>query len=67
MPNPCPALDKSDGPKKDFTARPVYCLVSGVTYTAVFDTSEGEIRFTLDRTGMPETTNNFVALARYGY
>jgi cyclophilin family peptidyl-prolyl cis-trans isomerase len=67
VPNPCPALDKSDGPKTLFTARPVYCLVSGVAYTAVFDTSEGEIRFTLDRARMPETTNNFVALARYGY
>lgn len=67
VPNPCPALDKSDGPQYDFTARPIYCLESGVAYTAVFDTSEGEIRFTLDRARMPETTNNFVALARYGY
>ena len=67
VPNPCPALDKSDGPQYDFTARPIYCLASGVAYTAVFDTSEGEIRFTLDRARMPETTNNFVALARYGY
>ena len=67
VPNPCPALDKSDGPQYDFTARPIYCLTSGVAYTAVFDTSEGEIRFTLDRARMPETTNNFVALARYGY
>ena len=67
VPTGCPATDKSDAPRYSFAARPVYCLVSGATYTAVFNTSEGEIRFTLDRAEMPETTNNFVALTRYGY
>ncbi len=67
VPTDCPAHDKSDAPRYRFDARPIFCLSSGITYTAVFDTSEGEIRFTLDRIGMPETTNNFVALARYGY
>lgn len=66
-PTGCPAPDKSDAPRYAFDNRPTYCLTSGTSYTAVFDTSEGEIRFALDTDRMPETTNNFVALARYGY
>jgi cyclophilin family peptidyl-prolyl cis-trans isomerase len=42
-------------------------LTDGATYVAVFDTSMGEMRFTLDTDSTPLTTNNFVALARYGY
>lgn len=67
VPTACPALDKSDGPRYQFANRPTYCLTSGTSYTAVFDTSEGEVRFALDTALMPETTNNFVVLARYGY
>ncbi len=67
VPTDCPAPDKSDAPRYRFDNRPIYCLTSGTVYTAVFDTSEGEIRFALDTARMPETTNNFVALARYGY
>ena len=37
------------------------------SYTAVFDTTEGEIRVVLDRERTPETVNNFVVLTRYGY
>ena len=63
----CPAVDKSDGPRLSFSGRPTWCLDHGVTYTAVFDTTEGEIRVVLDRERTPETVNNFVLLARYGY
>lgn len=43
------------------------CLDPGATYTAVFDTTEGEIRVDLDTTNTPGTVNNFVNLARNGY
>ena len=66
-PTGCPAADKSDAPRLAFDNRPVWCLTSGTSYAAVFATSEGEIRFDLDTDRMPETTNNFVVLARYGY
>jgi len=63
----CPAVDKSDGPRLSFSSRPTWCLDDGATYTAVFDTTEGEIRVVLDRERTPEMVNNFVVLTRYGY
>ena len=66
-PDDCPATDKSDAPRLTFDSRPTWCLRSGATYTAVFDTTEGEIRVALDRGRTPETVNNFVVLTRYGY
>ena len=63
----CPSVDKSDGPRISFSNRPIWCLTSGVSYTAVFETSEGDIHVALDTKNTPETTNNFVVLARYGY
>ena len=63
----CPAVDKSDEPRLSFSSRPTWCLDDGATYTAVFDTTEGEIRVVLDRERTPETVNNFVVLTRYGY
>ncbi|HCV36743.1 MAG: peptidylprolyl isomerase [Acidimicrobiales bacterium] len=67
VPTDCPALDKSDGPRLSFSSRPAWCLEDGATYTAVFDTTEGEIRVVLDSKRTPETVNNFVVLANYGY
>jgi len=66
-PDPCPAADKSDGPRLTFPHRPTWCLANGVEYTAVFDTTEGEIRVALDRHSTPETVNDFVVLTRFGY
>ncbi len=43
------------------------CLAPGATYTAVFDTSQGEIRVDLDTENTPGTVNNFVNLSRNGY
>ena len=67
VPDDCPADDKSDAPRLAFTSRPTWCLAPGATYTAVFDTTEGEIRVALDKARTPETVNNFVVLTRYGY
>ena len=43
------------------------CLDPDATYTAVFDTTEGEITVDLDTANTPGTVNNFVSLARNGY
>ena len=43
------------------------CVDPGVGYVAVFDTSEGVMRFDLDVGGVLGTVNNFVTLARWGY
>ena len=43
------------------------CLDPDATYTAVFDTNQGEIRVDLDTATTPGTVNNFVNLARNGY
>ena len=43
------------------------CLDPDATYTAVFDTNQGEIRVDLNTADTPGTVNNFVNLARNGY
>lgn len=63
----CPAPDGSSGPVLKFDGPPPLCIDPARSYTAVFDTSEGEIRFDLDAAGTPGTVNNFVTLARWGY
>ena len=62
----CPPADGAertidfDGPFAD-------CLEEGVDYQARFTTTEGEVLVDLLEDEMPNTVNNFVALARYGY
>ena len=43
------------------------CIDTTTSHVAVFDTSEGEIRVTLNTAETPITVNNFVTLARWGY
>ncbi len=63
----CPEPDGSSGRVIDFDAPQPMCIDPESSYTAVFDTSEGEIRFDLTAAATPETVNNFVTLARWGY
>lgn len=63
----CPAPDKSSPRTIIFDAPQPFCLNPGIAYKAVFDTSEGEIVFDLDTDNTPNTVNNFVTLARWGY
>ncbi|MEZ5246679.1 MAG: peptidylprolyl isomerase [Acidimicrobiales bacterium] len=63
----CPPADGSAERTIDFDALPPTCIDVTKTYTAVFDTSEGEITVALDVATTPSTVNNFVYLARYGY
>ncbi len=63
----CPVPDGSDGPKLDFDGLQPMCIDPAARYVAVFATSEGEMRFELTAATTPETVNNFVTLARWGY
>lgn len=63
----CPAPDRSAEPVLSFDGPPALCIDPGRSYAAVFDTSEGVIRFDLDAAATPGTVNNFVTLARWGY
>ncbi len=63
----CPEPNGASGPVLDFEGPPPLCIDPSRHYAAVFDTSEGEIRFDLTTTSTPGTVNNFVTLARWGY
>ena len=43
------------------------CLEPGSAYTAVMDTTLGEVRIALDTQNTPGTSNNFISLSRAGY
>ena len=63
----CPAADKSSPRTLDFGGPQPMCINPVHNYQAVFDTSEGEILIDLDTENTPNTVNNFVTLARWGY
>ncbi|MCY3643004.1 MAG: peptidylprolyl isomerase [Acidimicrobiaceae bacterium] len=63
----CPAVDGSSPRTIDFDGRQPMCIDAAAGYVAVFDTSEGEMRFVLTASETPLTVNNFVMLARWGY
>lgn len=66
-PTECPPAAGVDEPVTGFSEPPPDCLDPGKGYTAIFDTTEGEIRVDLDTERTPDTVNNFVVLSRYGY
>ena len=63
----CPPPDGSGPRYFDFDGPQPMCIDPGARYVAVFDTSEGEMRFELTAADTPGTVNNFVTLARWGY
>ena len=63
----CPAPDGTSAPVLNFDGPPPLCIDPARSYAAVFDTSEGAIRFNLDTARTPGTVNNFVTLTRWGY
>jgi cyclophilin family peptidyl-prolyl cis-trans isomerase len=63
----CPPKNGSAPLTTTFETPPPMCIDPAKTYTAVFDTTEGEIRVDLDTENTPNTVNNFVVLARYHY
>ena len=63
----CPPPDGSGPRYFDFDGPQPMCIDPDARYVAVFDTSEGEMRFELTAADTPGTVNNFVTLARWGY
>lgn len=63
----CPPVDGVDDPQIDFDSGFAQCIDPAKTYTATVTTTEGTVAIELDTERTPVTTNNFVALARYGY
>ncbi len=66
-PTECPAADGSSERQIDFEGPFMSCLEDGVDYQARVVTTEGEVIVDLLEEEMPNTVNNFVGLARYGY
>ncbi len=63
----CPPADGSGPTVLDFDGPQPMCLDATKQYTAVFDTTAGEMRVALDMVNTPNTANNFAVLARYHY
>ncbi len=63
----CPPADGSGPQVLDFDGPQPMCLDASKQYTAVFDTTAGEMRIALDMANTPITANNFAVLARYHY
>ncbi len=62
---PCPA---ASAPRvSHFAQAPPMCIDPSKTYTATFNTTEGNIVVALDTKNTPQTVNNFVVLSRYHY
>ncbi len=64
---PCPPAEGVDEPQIDFETGFERCIDPAKEYAAVIETTEGTVTVALDTERTPITTNNFVALARYGY
>ena len=63
----CPPADGSGPSVLDFDGPQPMCLDPTKQYTAVFDTTAGEMRIALDMVNTPVTANNFAVLARWHY
>ena len=63
----CPPTDGSATRQIDFAGPFPTCIDPARSYTAVFDTNLGEVVVELDTENTPNTVNNFVSLARWGY
>ncbi len=66
-PTECPAEDGSSERTTSFAEAPPMCIDESATYLAEVSTSRGDFTIELDAAAAPETVNNFVVLARYGY
>ncbi|HVM63383.1 MAG TPA: peptidylprolyl isomerase [Acidimicrobiales bacterium] len=62
---PCPAASSPRVSK--FAQAPPMCIDPAKTYTATFNTTEGNIVVSLNTSSVPQTVNNFVVLSKYHY
>ncbi len=67
MPHPFPAADGSSPKTKAFKDVPEFGIDPTKRYTATISTTVGDLVIALDAVKAPNTVNNFVFLARYGY
>lgn len=67
VPTPCPAEDGSSEQRLTFDRPPPMCIDPEATYTALMETTEGDVTIELDAEAAPVTVNNFVVLARYHF
>jgi cyclophilin family peptidyl-prolyl cis-trans isomerase len=63
----CPPPEGAPERVQKFAGPPPDCLTPGASYTATFSTTLGDFTAELDVDAAPNTVNNFVVLARYGY
>jgi cyclophilin family peptidyl-prolyl cis-trans isomerase len=66
-PTPCPPVEGTAEPVREFAAPFEMCIDPAKAYTAVLTYNKGELRVALDAARAPNTVNNFVALARSKY
>jgi cyclophilin family peptidyl-prolyl cis-trans isomerase len=64
---PCPKADGSSTRRSSFRRPPKFCIDPEKTYRARMETDVGTFVIELDTENAPETTNNFVFLARYHF
>jgi cyclophilin family peptidyl-prolyl cis-trans isomerase len=65
-PLPCPPLEGATQ-TRSFTMAPPMCIDMAAKYRAKVRTDKGTVWITLDQNAAPQTVNNFVYLARYGF
>jgi cyclophilin family peptidyl-prolyl cis-trans isomerase len=63
----CPKADGTQEKVASFASPMKKCIDESKSYSATFDTTEGEIVVELNTASVPGTVNNFVALSRYKY
>ena len=63
----CPEADGSSPQRRQFDGEPPMCIDTAKRYTAVMETTKGQMTIALDPLSAPRTVNNFVVLARYHY
>lgn len=63
----CPLPDGSSPRQTVFNTMIPMCIDPAHSYTATFDTTEGNFVIALDTVNRPATVNNFVGLARYHF
>lgn len=66
-PTELPAADGSSPKRQSFDGPPPMAIDPAKRYTAEMVTSKGALTIALDPIGAPQTTNNFVFLARWHY
>jgi cyclophilin family peptidyl-prolyl cis-trans isomerase len=64
---PCPRVDGTSTRRSSFRRPPPFCINPNRDYKARVETDVGTFVIDLDEENAPETTNNFVFLARYHF